>query len=270
MRAFFTLILIIAPVSALASGVDRIPHSRFPSVRGAGMGDSILGFVDDAQGALFYNPSAFGKLRDFKLELINVRVSGNSDASSTLGPDSAKYASRSKYVDYLSANPGKTPSSEFSIFPSVRLPYFGMGVLYQNENRGTGDGTGINYRTRSLFVPTAGTGFRLASGVLRIGYSLQWVNLAQGTGTVVHNQTSATRSNEKLTEGAGFSHTGAMTVTLPYQYQPSFQLVGRNIGGLNYRGKPIGVSAEGATSAPAKEPTSLDFGRRDGDGGHRP
>ncbi len=260
MRAFFALILIITPSMALASGMDRVPHSRFPSVRGAGMGDSILGFVDDTQGALFYNPSAFGKLRDFKFEPINVRAAGNSDVTSALGPDSLKYASSSKYVDYLSENPGKTPSSEFSVFPSFRLPYFGMGVLYQNENRSTADSSGINYRSRSLFIPTVGTGFRLASGVLRFGYSLQWVSLAQSTGTVVHTASAATRSNEKITEGSGYSHNGAMTVTLPFHYQPSFQLVARNIGGLNYSGKPIFVSAAGATSAPAKEHLSLDVG----------
>lgn len=259
MRALL-LLLILTPALAIASGMDRIPQSRFPSVRGAGMGDSMLGWVDDTQGALFYNPAAFGKLRDFKVEPLNIRVAGNSDIFNSLGPDSVKYMSRTKYVDYLVANPGKTPSSEFSVFPNLRFPYFGFGVLYQNENRGTGDGTGINYRTRSLFVPTVGTGFRLASGVLRFGYSLQWVNLAQGTGTVVHTATSSSRNNEVLSHGSGFSHNAGMTVTLPYMYQPSFQFVARNVGGLSYGRKPVGVSASGATTAPSKEDMSLDAG----------
>jgi hypothetical protein len=63
---------------------------------------------------------------------------------------------------------------------------------------------------------------------------------------------------EGLAQGQGFSHNFGMTVTLPYVYQPSFNLVARNIAGLHFSGKPMFVSADHPSGAPATEKMSLD------------
>ncbi|RYZ72727.1 MAG: hypothetical protein EOP09_02800, partial [Proteobacteria bacterium] len=229
MRAFVAIISgLLFSMQAHAAGADRIPGARYPSARGSGMGDSLLGFADDAQGALFYNPAMFGKIKSANLEPLNFKLSGNLDLIRSLGVDSYKYSGRSKYIDYLLAHRGDKPSHEFAVFPNITLPGFGFGLLYQSRTHATGIDPNYSYKSRTELIPTLGTGFRLASGVLRFGYSLQWVNRTEGQGTVSFASNSASVTNETRGSGSGFSHNGGMTVTLPYMYQPSFQFVARN------------------------------------------
>jgi len=120
------------------------------------------------------------------------------------------------------------------------------------------NGTNIRYRTVYQFIPSAGFGLRLASGVLRIGYVLQWVNQASGDVTKAVNSTPMGWS-EGISQGAGFSHNLGMALTLPYMYQPSINVVARNIAGLKFSGKPLLVSAKNASAtAIPTEKMSLD------------
>jgi hypothetical protein len=119
------------------------------------------------------------------------------------------------------------------------------------------DGTNIRYRTVYQFIPTAGFGLRLASGVLRVGYVLQWVNQASGDVTKAAGSTPMGWS-EGISQGQGFSHNLGMALTLPYIYQPSINLVARNVGGLHFGGKPLLVSAKNPSGSIPDEKMSLD------------
>jgi hypothetical protein len=63
---------------------------------------------------------------------------------------------------------------------------------------------------------------------------------------------------EGLAEGQGFSHNFAVAVTLPYLYQPSINVVARNIGGLRLKGKPITALAKNPTGTIDGEDMSVD------------
>jgi hypothetical protein len=246
-------------LNALASGGDRIPGARYQSVRASALGDAMIGLANDSQDALFYNPSALGKIRDFSLELINLQVQLNKDLVGGFGTSSYKFPFLSQYQSYLNEHPGAQPGGSYSIFPNASFRGFGVGVLYQGRGIATSNGTSLRYRTNNQFIPTAGFGLNLASGVLRFGYGVQWVNQSSGDVTVP-SSTSPIGYNYYLKQGAGFAHTIGSTLTLPYIYQPSLQIVVRNIGGVRFSGTPLLVKSSESTGTLDDEDMSIDFG----------
>jgi hypothetical protein len=247
--------------AAWASGGDRVPGSRYTSGRGAALGDSFIGVADDLSGGLFYNPAALGRIRGFVLEPLNVQIQANHPLINQFGADWSKMGDLASYKDTLTQSPRSVPGRSFSVMPAFGIGGFGglgFGLLYQTRNMATStDGVNIRYRSTYQLIPTAGYGVRLASGVLRIGYTLQWVN--QASGDITKPATDPTLSYKYgLKEGAGFSHNAGMSLTLPYVFLPSAHFVARNIGGLKMSGKSLMSFAESPAGNPDTEKMSLD------------
>lgn len=256
-RAAFVTSLAFVPAFAFATGGDRIPGSRYVSGRGAALGDAYIGLGDTMADGLFYNPAAIGKVGGLVVEPLNISLQANSKLGSMFNQDFYKFHSLSGYRSSLEAHPGTNPGGGFAVLPSFGFRGFGFGVLYQSRLMAETDGTNIRYRSVYQLIPAAGFGLRLASGVLRIGYVIQWVNQASGDKTVT---TTATPLDwkEGLSEGKGFSHNLGMTLTLPYIHQPTISVVARNLTGLKLTGKPLMSLASNPVGEPAKEEMSLD------------
>jgi hypothetical protein len=251
------LVFAAFPVSALATGGDRIPGSRFVSARGAALGDAYIGLADGVGESLFYNPAGLARIRGPLFEPINAQLGGNDKFVEHSGTDIYKFNSLSGYKANLEKNPGTNPGAGFALLPALGFSGFGVGALYQERLMAETNGTTIRYRSVYQFVPAAGMGLRLASGVLRVGYSIQWVNQASGDVTV--NNTSSNLSyKDGLGQGQGYSHTLGMALTLPYQHTPTINVVARNVGGVSYSGKPIFVSATNVNGTPTSEKMSVD------------
>lgn len=259
---FASLLLVSSQIpltqSAWAAGNDRIPGSRYTSGRGAALGDSFIGLADDVSSSLFYNPAGLGKLSGFALDPLNIQFQANKDLVGQFGTDWYKFTSLSGYKDELTGNPRTFPGGSFGILPAFGVQGFGFGLLYQSSVAATSDGTNIRYRSKYQLIPTAGFGMSLASGVLRVGYSLQWVNQASGDKTVAATS-SPLGYNQSLAEGAGFSHNFGMSLTLPYIYQPSFHLVARNIAGLKFSQDSLMSLAKNPSGRPDTQKMSADF-----------
>jgi hypothetical protein len=254
---FGLLVLAAFPVSALATGGDRIPGSRYVSGRGAALGDAYIGIADTVADSLFYNPAGLGRLQGASFEPINAQIQANDKLSSNLGTDFYKFQKLSSYESNLSKNPHTNPGGGFAILPAFGYKGFGFGALYQSRLMAETDGTNIRYRTNYQFIPSAGYGIKLASGVLRIGYVLQYVNQASGDVSTPATNTNAGWS-EGIAQGKGFSHNLGMALTLPYMYQPSINVVARNIAGLHLTGTPMEVSAKNPSGSIPDEKMSLD------------
>lgn len=249
--------LVAVPRSAFATGADRIPGSRYVSGRGAALGDAYLGLADTVADSLFYNPAGLGRVQGATFEPLNIQLQANDKLQSNFGTEFYKFQSLQSYQATLLRHPSTNPGGGYAVLPAIGFHGLGVGALYQSRLMAETDGTRIRYRTTYQFIPSAGYGLRLASGVLRIGYAIQWVNQASGDVSVLANS-SPMAWNQGIAQGKGFSHNLGMALSLPYLYQPTVNVVARNIGGLHLSGSPMVVSANSPSGSIPDEKMSID------------
>jgi len=236
---------------------DLIPGARYVSARGAALGDAFLPLGEDGASALFYNPANIGKIRQTNFEPLNVVVEGNTGYFGQVDLSFYKVLNLNNYAPTLSANPGKAASVAFGAFPNFFMRGFAFGVLHQRRIYATTDGTNIRYVSRFETIPTVGTGVRLAGGVVRLGYSLQWVHASTGDINVLVGS-SPLGYNQQLKEGSALSHNAGIAITLPYAYLPSLNLVARNILGARYTAYHLYPLAKNSSGVPPTEPMTFD------------
>ena len=245
-----------AGVNAKA-GQGPIPGSRFLSARAAAMGDAILPLGEDGATALFVNPIATQRAKKFQAEPLNLSLQTDTGFVSGLGIDSYKVYSLSSNLANIQANPNVVQGAGFAIAPSIVYNGIAVGFLAQSRQYASVDSANqVTYRSSYLLVPAAAYSVRLANGVIRFGYGLQWVNKAEGEVTVA--SASATGYNNSIASGGGLSHTAAFAFTLPIAYLPAFNLVARNAFSTNYSMPSILPVANGSTGSPSTEYTTYD------------
>jgi hypothetical protein len=237
---------------------DLVPGSPYTSDRGAAMGDAVLPLADDAS-ALFYNPAGLAKIRGVDFEPFNFNFYANSGYINHIGPGSFyKITSLSASQGNLASNAGNFMGVGGEYFPSFASHGFAFGVLLNNEVGAIANSSGsLTYRSMYQMIPTAGYGLRLADGIVRIGYSLQWINQASGDVTVPQSTANA-GYNQNLAQGSAFSNNVGFALTLPYTYLPSLNIVGRNIGGAHFNTSSIYQFTPDPTGAPPDDPFSID------------
>jgi hypothetical protein len=135
---------------------------------------------------------------------------------------------------------------------------FGVGLLFQRQMSALSDGTNVTYNANSQVVPAAGYGIALARGVVRLGYSLHYVNQAYGTSTTPSTNTSAAALSG-LAEGRGLSHNAAVNFVFPFTYLPTFSILARNIGGTHFVGGSLFTGAQNSVGITPDEPMSVDL-----------
>jgi hypothetical protein len=252
--------LVLSGAPAWASRSASIPNSRYDDARSAAMGDSTNALADSPIEALFANPAGIAKIRKPSVELLNVRFSGTQDYFANFGTSSAKVNSLSSYSSTLTKKAGSDQGIGYHLAPAIGFRGFAIGAVYSKDVSAYAQDGNIHYHARYQLIPAAGFGLRLASGVIRLGYSIQYVMKAQGD----LSQSASTTPlgyNEGLKQGSALSHTAGFALTLPFQYLPSFTLVARNIMGTKYSTQSsYKMASNPSTSAPATEKMSIDLG----------
>ncbi|NDD91499.1 hypothetical protein EBZ37_05380, partial [bacterium] len=237
---------------------NSIPGSRYLSARAAGMADAFLPLPEDGASALFYNPAAIASLKKLGGEVVNVTFESNNDYLLGFAPlDFYKVPSLPSYAPTLSA--GEYPGVGLSIFPNFYARGFAFGALLQSRVSAKNEGGQVSYRSSYQFIPSIGTGIRLANGLFRLGYSLQFVSKAEGEVTNVPISSSPLGYNQQLNQGSAVSHNLGATITLPIQWLPTVSAVGRNIGSAIYKSQSLIPFARNATGVPATEPLTVDL-----------
>jgi hypothetical protein len=250
-------------VAALLSSLafareDAVPGSPYTSGPGAAMGDAYLPLADDAS-ALFYNPAGLAKIRDTSFEPFNFNFYGGTGYLDHIGPGNFyKVPSLAANQGTLVSNQGNFIGVGGEFFPSFRSHGFAFGVLLNSEVGAIANANGsLSYRSLYQLIPTAGYGIRLADGIVRIGYSLQWIN--QASGNISIPQTTANPGyNQNLAQGSTFSNNVGFALTLPYTYLPAFNVVARNIGGAHFNTTSLYSFTPDPTGAPPDDPMSFD------------
>jgi len=237
---------------------DLVPGSRYTSARGAAMGDANLGLGEDGATGLFVNPATIGKIRDMQVEPLNFSLTGNSGFAQMFSYDFYKVISLSSYLPNLMKRPGEFCGTGYHLLPAAYMRGFAFGMLLQAQ-RGASAGADGSVRNRSSyqFIPSVGTAIRLAGGIVRIGYSLQWVNRAAGAFDLPPG-TTPLEYNEGLLVGSGLSHNVGFSLTLPITYLPSLNFVMRNAFSLSFQEFSLIKFANNSSGVLATEPTSYD------------
>ncbi len=256
-KIVLSLCLILGHVSAYARQ-DLVPGSRYTSGRAAALGDAYLPLGEDGASGLFYNPAGIAKIKKFQAEPMNLALYGNAGFANSFEATSAyKSTDLSEYKEtLLKSNSYNGLGAQ--ILPSFSTRGFAFGLLMSSQVGAQHDPTAdtIRYKSTYQFIPAIGTGVSLARGIVRLGYSLQWVNKAEGDITVPTAQ--ADGYDQNLPQGSGFSHTIGAALTFPTMYLPCFNLVARNVGNTNYGGGSLVPFSKTSPGGPAVEKMSLD------------
>jgi len=206
---------------------DLVPGSRYTSAQGAAMGDAALPMGDDVASGLFYNPADLGKIRKSGFEPINMSGYVNGPFIDTATTNSYQVISLPAFMPNLQRDPGQMVGVGGQFLPTFGFPNVGFGILglSQIAAQANSDGT-VTYRSVYQIIPAIGTGFKFFNGVVRVGYSLQWVNEAVGTQTA--QASTVAGYNQNLSQGSGFSNNFGLAITAPMKSLPSLNFVVRN------------------------------------------
>lgn len=240
---------------AWAGAEPSIPGSRYTAGRAAAMGGAFLPLADDAATGLFYNPAGIGSIRNPRVELMNLQIHANSGYISNF--DFLKSYKVTGLESYASELTDAFQGGSFALMPSFQIRGLAFGALIENRVAAKKVGSDITYRSLYQVIPALGGGVRLFSGILRLGYSLQYVSKASGEITVP-DSTVPLGYNQQLTQGSALSHTVGVSVTLPFAYLPSINVVGRNVLGTTYSRSSIFPLARNDTGAPGTEEATYD------------
>jgi hypothetical protein len=238
---------------------DLMPGSRFTSAPAGAIGDAYFTFVSDVGDSLFINPAGLGELRTKRIEPINIGMGLNYGLLSNFGLGVFQFFSLPSFAASLQG----TQSMSFSVYPNFgfRFSVFtvAFGGLLQGRLQGTRLETGeVRNRTRYELAPTLGLGVRIAGGILRLGYSVAWVNRVDGT----VDSAAPGAWTDGLSQGSALSHNAAVALTMPWKTLPSLSFVIRNLLGTQYGSIPLHILplASGNQAEPGVEPMSMDVG----------
>jgi hypothetical protein len=130
----------------------------------------------------------------------------------------------------------------------------------QSRNAASNSGGSVNYRSSYRFVPAFGAGARLAGGLFKLGYSLHYINKAEGEVTGIPSSSSPMGYHQQLAQGSGISHNLGATIAIPVAYVPTISVVARNVLGTTFKEFSIISFASNITGAPAADPMTVDVG----------
>lgn len=269
-RFLFTLFLIFFTIESFLKEsfgrTDLIPGSRYTSGRASGMADAYLPLADDVASGLFYNPAGLARIRRIQVVPLNMSFYLNNEYIKNSNLNFYNFSNLNSYLPNLQSIPSSFQGMGGALLPTFGVPGFSFGVLVQAEVGAmvSADGSSLTYRSQYQLIPAIGTGFRLLNGVLRVGYSLQWVNQASGpefgsTVTVPLSQSDSFSYSHSLSQGSGLSHMLGVGIVLPMEYLPSFHCVVRNVGQTKYNSFSLIQVTPSPSSVPNLEDATVDL-----------
>jgi hypothetical protein len=257
-KPLWLVILILSATSFAYAREDLVPGSRYTSARAAAMGDAYLPLPDNGAEGLFYNPAGLAHIKaGYHSEPINILFAGGSGLMGSLGTGTAKFVNLQNFASTLKQDETMLGSGLVQALPTLYIRGFALGVLAKAYQGAMYNGDGYHYRTRYELVPSAGIGFNLAHGIVRVGYSFQWVHK-----NVVNRTTTASDAvptwREKLKQGSAMSHNLGYALTFPIYLLPQINIVARNIGGAHYNQFSFVRLGGAANGAPETDPMTVD------------
>ena len=249
----FGLILSFLAIHEAKAQSFAYPSIRYLSPDSQSMGGVSLPLTQEVGNNLFNNPAGLARSTNLHVEALNLDGDLSSKMLSAAGTGMTGLGGLSPT---LNKDPNVTYAEGFSNLTAASFGGLGMGILVQERVRAYSDGTNLHYHTVSDVVPALGYGIGLARGVVRLGFSTQYVNEASGINQVA-SSTSASFL-DGISQGHGFSHTASVNFAFPFTYLPTVSIMGRNISGLHFLSGSIASRAKRVSGVPNMQYTSID------------
>ncbi|MBS1960298.1 MAG: hypothetical protein JST80_12545 [Bdellovibrionales bacterium] len=256
-----TLVLLIFGIMQLHEAVGRpynYPAIRYINTAGNEMGGVVAPIADEVGNSLFNNPAALARNTKFKAEYLNLNLESDAGLLSGVGLSTTKMTSLGGMIGDLNAHAGTTYAAGLVNLTALSWGGLAVGLMFQEQAKAVSNGTTVQYDTVSQFIPAAGYGLALARGVVRLGYSLQYVSQAYGTANTAATNTSASFL-DGINEGRGLSHTMSANFVFPFTYLPTFTIVGRNLFGTHFVAGSMFGRAKNPIGITPDEPMSVDL-----------
>jgi hypothetical protein len=257
-RIVLVIIVLIIGMNQLRTEARTFSHSpvRYMGAEAQALGGVSLPLSNEVMQNLFSNPAALAKSHLLKAEFLNLNLEANGGMIGTAGLSTLTSTSLSGLKTTLAQNPGTVVGSGFSVGSALSFGGFGFGVLVQERVRAVIIDSNTKYETVSQAIPTVAYAASLARGVVRFGYSLQYVN--QTSGQVTTPTASATAFMKDMNVGRGLSQNASVNFSFPFTYLPTLSFAGRNIGGLHFTKGSLLSRASNVTGTPQDEPMAVD------------
>ena len=232
------------------------PQVRYVSSVSESMSGVILPMGDEVGNAIMNNPAALAKYAGYRSEPLNLNFIANSGIVSNLTSTLGNTFSLGGLSSSLNSNANSEFGLGFSNMTAFSWNGFGLGILLQEHSRATSDGTNVNYYVVSQLIPSVGYGFGMARNLIRVGYSLQFVNQTSGPASGVSDSSAKFLSG--LQKGTGLSHNVSLNFAFPVTYLPTFSFIARNLGGLHFTSGGILPRGSNITGVPSSEQMTVD------------
>jgi len=235
------------------------PEERYESPEAAALGGITLPLTNEAGNNLMNNPAGLAQTSSLRAEPLNLSLQMNSNSASNLATTQLKSFTLGGIASTMNqtANNNIPFGLGFSNMSAFSWHGFGAGILLDEFSRAQSNGSTVKTQVVSQMVPTVGYGFGLARNIIRIGYSLQYVNQTEGSASQASNSSASFLSG--LQKGSGLSHNVSINFAFPFTFRPTFTFMVRNIGGLTYGSSsllPLGTNIAGV---PGNEPMTIDM-----------
>jgi hypothetical protein len=243
----------------LGSVASALPY-QYPAVRyvsplGESLGGMTLPLSDEIGNSLFNNPAALARNTKFKAEYLNLNIDGNTNLFSSIS-SVPSFFSLGQFTTTLNTDPNQVYSGGFGNLTALSWGGLGVGVLIQDRVRSYSDGSTVSYESLSQVIPVVGYGLSLARGLMRVGYSIQYVNETSGTGQAPSDSSAAYLSG--INQGKGLSHTASVNFVFPFQHIPTLSFVARNVFGMRFQSGSLLSRAKSPVGTPSDQELAVD------------
>lgn len=237
--------------SPLAVAAERFEF--YNGIRSLGMGGASVAVVND-ETALFHNPAALAKLRDYYFTVIDPEGSVSAEAEEIIGLDVLKSVDPQVALTNGNANLDRHLQTRLQVFPSVVFPYFGFGLLdkYEINAEVVSSENVFKYDYNNDYAGIIGFGLPIAGGVVKVGASARAVNRTEVHRDDIATTETSLRLKELASSGVGFAVDAGVIIAAPTAWLPTIAATYRDIGrtAYNYREGLFMTTSERPDSTP--------------------
>jgi hypothetical protein len=234
------------------------PQLRYVGSANEAMGGVVVPFTEEVGNSLMNNPAGLARFSGYRSEPMNLNFIINGNSLSNFSSTMFKSFSLGGISGTMNGKPATPFGLGFTNMTAFAWNGIALGFLLQEHSRAISDGTNATYQVVSQFIPAFGYAFGMARNVIRVGYSLQYVNETSGQVTAASNSNASFLNG--LNKGGGLSHNVSINLALPFTYLPTFSILARNLGGLHYSRTSLLPRGTNIAGVPPSQQMSIDLG----------